>query len=121
MATPVVKLDGVFEAVLGVVLVGGVAAGRLGSGDFPHPVGTPAIVIVGCALVLVGALLWRSSPTTGFLRGLAAGNLATALAAVVWLSAAHGFSTRGSALMLVTVAALIGLAAAQLLSARSVA
>ena len=120
MATPVVKLDGLLEAVLGLVLVAGAAAGGLDSTDFPRPVGTPLIVIAGCVLLLAGAVLWRASPTRGFLRGLAAGNLATALAAVVWLTVANGFSTRGSALMLVTAAALGGLAVAQLLAARSV-
>jgi hypothetical protein len=120
MATPVVKLDGLFEAVLGLVLVAGAAAGGLDSTDFPRPVGTPLIVVAGCALLLVGAVLWRVSPTPGFLRGLAAGNLATALAAVVWLTVANGFSTPGSALMLVTMAALSGLAVAQLLAARDV-
>jgi len=120
MATPVVKLDGLFEAVLGLVLVAGAAGGGLRSADFPHPVGTPLIVGAGCALLLVGAVLWRVRPTPGLLRGLAAGNLATALAALVWLAVANGFSTRGAALMLVTIAALSGLAVAQLLAARGV-
>ncbi len=120
MATPVVKLDGLFEAVLGLVLVAGAAGGGLGSADFPRPVGTPLIVGAGCALLLVGAVLWRVRPTPGLLRGLAAGNLATALAALVWLAVANGFSTRGAALMLVTIAALSGLAVAQLLAARGV-
>jgi hypothetical protein len=110
----------VFEVTLGLVLVGGAAADCLGAGDFPDPVGTALVVGFGCALLVVGAVLWRlaSEPVPSLLlRALAAANLATAAAAIVWRLVATGFSTTGSALALATAVALAGLAAAQLRAA----
>jgi hypothetical protein len=109
----IVQADSAFEATLGVVLLGGAAAGRLGPGDFPAPVGTPAIVAVGCALLGVAAVLWRLAAAPHILRTLAAANLATAVAAVAWRLLATGFSTAGTALTLGTAVALTVLAAAQ--------
>jgi hypothetical protein len=117
----IVQADSVFEAALGLVLAGGAAASWLGAGDFPDPVGTPVIVAFGCALLVVGAVLWRlaSNPiASGLLRALATANLATAAAAIVWRLVAEGFSRTGSALTLATAVALAGLAAAQLRALR---
>ncbi len=121
IAKRIIQTDAAVEAVLGLLLVGGAAAGRLDAGDFPDPVGVPVIVAFGCALLIVGGVLWRlaSGPNvTGLLRILAAANLATAVAALAWWLIAAGFSTAGSALTLATAAALAGLAAAQLVVAR---
>ena len=118
MALPIVKLDGLFEAALGIVLAAGAAAGLLGSGDFPHPVGRALVAAAGCGLVLVGAVLWRSAATPGLLRGLAGANLVTAMAAAVWLGAAAGFSRSGSALVGTAAAVLALLGIVQLRAAR---
>ena len=113
------QADCAFEAVLGVVLVTGAAAAWLGPGDFPAPVGTTVIVVVGCALLGVAVVLWRlAAAPTRFLRTLAAANLTTAAAACAWRLLADGFSTVGSALIVSTAAALAALAAAQFLADR---
>ena len=115
--TGLVKADALFEAALGLALVLGAARGALGPGDFPHPVGTTAIVAVGLALVGLAALLWRAAARAvpaSLLLVLAGGNLATALVTVVWLLAADGFSSAGSAVILATTVALACLAAVQL-------
>ncbi len=111
----IVQADSVFEAALGLVLVGGAVTNWLGPGDFPTPVGTPVIVVVGCALLGVAAVLWylAAAPASTLLRTLAAANLATGAAACTWRLVAAGFSAAGSALTLGTAVALAILAAAQ--------
>jgi hypothetical protein len=112
----IVRLDSAFEFVLAMVLVVGVAAGRLGTDDFPAPVGNVVVLVFGCALLPVGALLWglslRPVPPR-LLRTLAIANLTTAAAGLAWYFAATGFSTVGTALTISTAVALTILAAAQ--------
>jgi len=113
----IVRADSVFETVLGLVLVVGAATSVLGSGDFPSPVGTVLVLLFGCALLPVGALLWRLArgPVPGrLLRTLATANVATVAAVLFWYLALDGFSSAGSALAIATAAALALLAAAQL-------
>jgi len=113
----IVRADSLVETVLGLVLVVGALAGVLDAGDFPPPVGTPLIVVVGVALVALGAILVRIArrPVPArLLRTLAAGNVATAALALVWLLAASGFSTAGATLVVATIVALACLAAVQL-------
>ena len=113
----VVRADALVEAALGLALVLGAATGALGPGDFPHPVGTPAIVGVGGALLGLAVLLWRAATravSPSLLLALAGGNLATALATAVWLLAADGFSSTGAAVLLAAAIALACLAALQL-------
>jgi hypothetical protein len=119
--TAILRVDSLFEIVLGLVLVAGAAASLLGPGDFPSPVGTVLVAIFGCSLLPVGILLWQVSrgPVSSRLLGaLATGNLATGAAALAWRLAATGFSLAGSALTIAVVAVLVALGAAQLRSAR---
>ena len=97
------------------MLLIGAAIGILDAGDFPHPVGVAVIVLVGVVLAVATVAIWSGRVA---LRPLAAGNAVTAVAAVVWLVAAGGFSTTGAWLVAVTAAVLAALAAAQLVSAR---
>lgn len=106
------KIDAVVEAALGVTLL----AGGFGATDFPHPVGRVVAIVVGALLVLLGVLLWRAPVG---LRDLAVGNAITAVAAVVWLAAASGFSLAGSALVAAAGAALAVLAAVQVATLRA--
>ena len=101
--------------MLGLALVAGGVAGGLGPDDFPGPVSTSLILVVGAALVALGALLWRLAERID-LRTLATANAATAAAAGAWYLAAGGFSAAGATLTLVTAGALVLLAAAQLLA-----
>ena len=112
----IVRADGLFEAALGLVLIVGAATGWLDSGDFPSPVGTALIVVVGVGLIALGAILWRvaTGAVSQLLRHLAVGNSVSAAAAIVWRVAAEGFSDAGSAIVLVTAGGLLALAAVQL-------
>jgi hypothetical protein len=100
---------------LGFALVAGAASGALGPGDFPRPVGTAVIVVVGCLLLGVAVVLWRGAISPA---ALAAANGLTAAAALVWLATASGFSPAGTSVLGVTVVALGCLAAAQLAASR---
>jgi hypothetical protein len=114
-AKAVVRADALFEAGLGLVLLVGGATGLLGAGDFPAPVGRAVIVAVGLVLLAVAGVLSRGAVS---LLVLAAGNAATALAAVVWLVASNGFSRAGAALLAATAGVLVSLAAGQVGVAR---
>jgi hypothetical protein len=98
------------------VLVVGGATGWLGPNDFPGPVGRPLILVIGVALIAVGALLWRLAETVD-LRALGIANATTAAAAIAWLAAGTGFSDAGGALVVATAVGLIALAGAQLKTA----
>jgi hypothetical protein len=118
----IVRADGGFELGLGFLLVVGAASGWLGGDDFPTPVETTAIVVVGVALVAIGAVLLRlarGAVPPELLRTLAIANSVTAVAAIVWSAAAEGFSSAGSAILLATAGALLALAAAQVSSLRA--
>ena len=110
----VVRADAMFEALLGLALLIGAASGALGAADFPHPVGTAIVVIVGALLLGVAVVISRGVSLTA----LVAGNVVTAALAVVWLASASGFSTAGTTILVVTVAALVALAAAQVAALR---
>ena len=111
-----VKVDALFEGVLGVVLLLTAAVGALDGSDFPHPVGTVVLLLAGWALLMLCGLIW--SGRIG-IRALALGNGVSALVGLAWLVAADGWSTAGAALVGVMVAALAVLAAAQAVSLRS--
>jgi hypothetical protein len=111
-----VRLDALFEGVLGIVLLLVVAAGVLDGSDFPHPVGTALLFIAGVLLLALCGLIW--SGRLG-LRALAIGNAVSALAGLVWLLFADGWSTAGAAVVGITVAVLGVLAAAQVATLRA--
>ncbi len=105
-----VRLDAIFEGILGAVLVLAAATGALDGSDFPQPVDSVVLLIVGVLLLVVGLAIWTGRVG---LRQLALGNAATALAAVVWLAAESAFSAAGATVVAVTAACLTALAAAQ--------
>jgi hypothetical protein len=111
-----VRLDALFEGVLGIALLLGAATGVLDGSDLPHPVGTAVLLIAGWVLLTLCGLIW--SGRVG-LRVLAIGNAVSALAGLVWLIAADGWSTAGAVLVGITVAVLAVLAAAQAATLRA--
>jgi hypothetical protein len=116
----VVQVDSLFETVLGLVLVVGVAVGWLDEADFPA-VGAAVLALLGLALVCIGVVLWRVAGREvpdGLLRSLAYGNLGTAAALLLSWLAFGGFSSAGAAIALTTVAMLTLLGAGQLRQAR---
>jgi len=110
------KLDAIFEGLLGLVLLLAAATGALGSSDFPAPVGTVVLIVAGWALLTLCGLIW--SGRIG-LRALVLGNGITALAGLTWLIAADGWSGAGTALVACVVAVLAVLAAAQVATLRA--
>ena len=52
-----VQIDALFEGVLGVVVLLCVATGALDSSDFPSPVGTVVLLLVGWALLTLCAVV----------------------------------------------------------------
>jgi hypothetical protein len=111
-----VRLDALFEGVLGIVLLLVVAAGVLDGSDFPHPVGTAVLLIAALALLALCGLIW--SGRVG-VRALAIGNAVSAFAGLMWLIVADGWSAAGAVLVGVTVAGLVVLAAAQVATLRA--
>jgi hypothetical protein len=110
------KLDAAFEIVLGVALVVMAAVGALDGADFPRPVGTVVLLVVGVALVLLGVAIWAGRVGV---RQLAVGNAVSAVAGIVWLAAVSGFSGAGVAVVSIAVVGLAGLAAAQAATLRA--
>jgi hypothetical protein len=111
-----VRLDALFEGLLGVALLLAAATGALDGSDFPAPVGTVVLLVAGCGLLLLSGLLRNGRIG---LRMLAAGNATTAALGVVWLIGADGWSAAGATIVGVTVAALGSLAAAQAATLRA--
>ena len=112
----VLAADAAFEAVLGLVLVAGALTGSLGSSDFPSPVGRGVLLAVGLVLLVLAWLIWNGRLD---LVALAAGNALTAALGLIWLVAGSGFSTAGTVVVGVTVAALAVLAVLQVVTLRT--
>jgi hypothetical protein len=111
-----VKLDALFEGVLGLVLLLGAASGALDGSDFPSAVGTAVLLVAGWLLLMLCGLIWRGRVSV---RALAVGNAVTALAGLAWLLTADGWSNAGATLVAVMVAVLAALAAAQAATLRA--
>ncbi len=111
-----VRVDAVFEGLLGVALLLCAATGALDGSDFPTPVGTVVLLLAGWALLMLCGLIW--SGKIG-LRELALGNGLAAVAGLAWLLVGDGWSTAGATVVGITVAALAVLAAAQAATLRA--
>jgi hypothetical protein len=105
-----VRIDALFEGVLGVVVLLGAATGALDGDDFPAPVGTTLLLVAGWVLLTLCGLIWAGRIG---MPALALGNGVTAVAGFLWLILAEGWSTAGAVLVAITVVGLAGLAAAQ--------
>jgi hypothetical protein len=111
-----VRIDALFEGVLGVVLLLGAATGALEGDDFPAPVGSTLLLVAGWVLLTLCGLIWAERIG---MRALALGNGVTAVAGFLWLILAEGWSTAGAVLVAIMVAGLAGLAAAQAATLRA--
>ena len=110
------RVDGAFEAVLGVALVTGPATGLLDSLDLPAADGL--VVAFWAALLLLAVVLWvwagRPRPLDGPVWALAAVNAVTGAGLSAWILVRAGDTPgEGVALVLVVAAALLGLALVQ--------
>jgi hypothetical protein len=111
-----VRLDALFEGVLGVILLLAAVTGALDASDFPRPVGTVVLLLAGWLFLTLCGLIWTGHVG---LQALALGNTAAALLGLLWLLAADGWSAAGAAIVGVTVGALAVLAAAQAATLRA--
>jgi drug/metabolite transporter (DMT)-like permease len=113
----VVVFDAAFEAILGVVLVLGAAFGQLDEDQYAAPASNAVLAIFGLALlgfaVGLATIVSRGAVTDTVLKALAAGNAAFAVLLAIWVLLADGFKTAGSAVVWVTVVALLALALMQ--------
>jgi drug/metabolite transporter (DMT)-like permease len=113
----VVMIDAGFEAVLGTVLVLGVAYADIDNRDFPSPASDTVLALVGLALfavaLVLATLVKNEQLGDGVLGTLAISNAASALLLLAWVLAANGFSPQGKAVTWVTIVALLVLATAQ--------
>jgi peptidoglycan/LPS O-acetylase OafA/YrhL len=118
----VIMLDAGFEVVLATVLLMGVAYADIDERDFPAPASDPVIAIFALALyalaLVLATLVKNDAITHRTLRTVAASNGAFALALLVWVIAANGFSPQGRAVVWVTIAALLALSSAQGVASR---
>jgi drug/metabolite transporter (DMT)-like permease len=113
----VVMFDAAFEAILGVVLVFGAAFGQLDEHQYADPASDWVLAIFGLALfgfaVALATIVSRGAVSDTVLKALAAGNAAFAVVLIAWVLLADGFRTAGSAVVWVTVVALLLLAVMQ--------
>ena len=117
MRKAVVMIDAGFEAVLGTVLVLGVAYGDIDNRVFPAPGSDTVLGVFGLSLYVVAVVLATlvKNETLGdrVLGALAALNAAFAGVLLVWVLAANGFSPQGRAVTWVTIGMLLALSTAQ--------
>jgi hypothetical protein len=110
------RLDGVFEAVLGLCLVLSPVIGLYSAFQLPAPATKPVVVVVGLLLLPLLPILWRSSraPRRQLVLALAAANGAGAAILVLWVLIGHrAFHPAGAVFVLVAAAILVILATLQ--------
>ena len=109
--------DAGFEAVLGTVLLLGVAFGQIDEQDYADPASDLVLAIFGLGLFALaaglGQLVKREAISDTVLRALAAGNIAFAALIAIWVLTADGFTTAGTTVVWVTVVGLLLLGTAQ--------
>jgi hypothetical protein len=110
------RVDGVFEAVLGLVLLASPITGLYAALALPSPAVKPVVVGLGILLVPLLPVLWLQSrdPRRQQVLGLAAGNGLGALVFALWvLLWNRDFNTAGAAFVLSVAGILAVLAALQ--------
>jgi hypothetical protein len=110
------RVDGGFEALLGVLLLLSPATGLYSALDLPHPATQPVVVIVGLLLVPLLPALWLASraPRRPMMLVLAGANGAGALVLLLWVLIWHvAFHPVGAAFVAVVAGILAVLAMLQ--------
>jgi hypothetical protein len=109
-------VDGVFEALLGVLLVLSPVTGLYSALQLPHPAARPVVVGFGLLLLPLLPILWRDSrsPRRPLVLALAGVNGAGALVLALWVLIWRGaFHPAGAAFVLAVAAILAVLAVLQ--------
>jgi hypothetical protein len=112
----ILRIDALFEGVLGVVLATSALTGLSSALRLPAPAVEPVMIAVGIVLLPLLPLLWRAgrAPRGAFVRALAVANGVTALVCALWVLIGHGaFHAAGAVFVLVVAGALATLSVAQ--------
>jgi hypothetical protein len=131
------RLDGIFEGALGLLLLLSPATGLYTALALPGPASRPVVVAIGVLLLPLLPILWRAAraPQRAFVLALAGANGAGALLFVLWVvldragfpaagagfpAAGAGFPAAGAGFLLGVAAILAALAALEARAAWSV-
>jgi hypothetical protein len=112
----VLRIDALFEGVLGAALATSPLTGLYGALRLPAPALEPVVIAVGILLLPLLPLLWRvgRAPRSSFVRALAAANGVTALVFALWVLIGHSaFHATGAVFVLVVAGVLATLSVAQ--------
>ena len=112
----VLRIDALFEGVLGAALATSPLTGLYSALHLPAPAVEPVVIAVGILLLPLLPLLWRAGRAARgqFLRALAAANGVTALVFALWVLIGHGaFHAAGAVFVLVVAGVLATLSVAQ--------
>jgi O-antigen/teichoic acid export membrane protein len=115
------RADGLFEGMLGLLLISSPLTGLAGALDLPDPARTPVLVALGVLLLPVLPILWTASRAPGrqLIFTLAVANGAGSLIFTLWVLIWHAtFHPAGAAFVLVVAAILAILTALQARAAR---
>lgn len=112
----VLRIDGLFEALIGVLLLTSPVTGLFDAIRLPSPAVEPVVVVAGLPLLPLLPVLWRASrtPKRQALVTLAAANGLSAIVFCLWVAVWHSaFSAAGAAFVLTVAGALAILAIVQ--------
>jgi hypothetical protein len=106
-----IRLDGAFEAVLGVLLAVSPVTGFYGALDLPNPATKPIVVVFGLLLVPLLPVLWLISmnPERRQVCALAVANGVGALVFAGWILAWNGAFTPPGAVFVLCVAVFLAI------------
>lgn len=116
-ATPnarlLLRLDGVFEGLLGAILVVSPFVGLYDALALPEPASRPVVLIVGLLLLPLLPVLWRAShaPRRSFVRALAIANGAGAALFALWVLVWNAAFQPAGAIFTLVVAAILAVLA----------
>jgi len=105
----VIRIDALFEGVLGAALATSLLTGLYSVLHLPAPAVEPIVIAVGILLLPLLPLLWRAgrAPRAPFLRTLAAANGVTALVVALWVLIWHSAFTAVGAVFVLAVAGVL--------------
>ena len=108
------RVDGVFETVLGALLVLSPATGLFSALNLPNPATEPVVVVFGLLLLPMLPVLWLASraPQRQFVLLLAMANGAGALVLAVWMLEWNGAFDPAGAAFVLGVAGILAILAA---------
>jgi hypothetical protein len=117
MISTVLRIDALFEIVLAAYVVIAVAIGP-DAVRMADPASNAVLVAVAVALTAAGAAIWWLAlhPDPVSIMALAVANAAGGVIFLAWLAAGDGFSLPAAGLVIVVSAALLALAAAELVA-----